>query len=225
MKAHSDACEQCKALLRAIEEEQRKFEAAIPFERFAAGVERAQRNPRQTAQPAKRQWLGYAMAVAAGVLVVAAVPLILNDTHRPNGLKGANTIDVKVAGAPGVPTRQALPNVAEPLSTGERVEVFFSAYATHYVVAVSVDEQGEVSSYPEHGQSLPVTGKGHLPDSVEFTGHGFEHMVVVLTSEPLTVDDVRRALKTRYDEARGNLTQLGQLDVPGQQLHYTFMKP
>jgi hypothetical protein len=222
LKEHSESCEQCKAKLRAIEDEQRRFEAAIPFERFAAGVERAQRNPSPAVQPVRRPWLGYVMAIAASLLVVATVPLLL--PKKSPIIKGSDTIELQVAGAPGV-TRKALPNVAEPLSSGERVELFFTAYATRYVVTVSIDEAGEVSSYPEHGKSLPVTGKGHLPDSVEFTGHGFEHVVVVLSAEPLSVDDVRRALKTRYEEARGNLTQLGQLDVPGEQLHYTFMKP
>ncbi|MBX7101548.1 MAG: ACP synthase, partial [Myxococcaceae bacterium] len=44
--AHAAACEQCKVRLKALEDEQRRFEAAIPFERFAAGVERAARTPR-----------------------------------------------------------------------------------------------------------------------------------------------------------------------------------
>lgn len=224
LKEHSDSCEECKAKLRAIEEEQRKFEAAIPFERFAAGVERAQRNPRQVAAPPRRKWLGYAVAAAASVLVVAAVPLVMRDTTHGNRPKGVPMVGLKVGGTQGSP-RDAMPNVTEPLSTGERVEIVFSAEETRYIVAVSVDEQGEISSYPEHGQSMPVTGKGHLPDSVELTGHGFEHMVVLFTRDPLQVEDVRRALRSRYDEARGNLTQLGQLDVPGEQLHYTFMKP
>jgi hypothetical protein len=221
LKAHSDSCEQCKAKLRAIEEEQKKFEAAIPFERFAAGVERAGRNPRQVASPAKRSWVGYAVAIAASVLVVASVPLLL--PKKSPVIKGVDTVELQVGGAAGV--RKAIPNQPEALSTGERAEIFYSATATRYVVAVSVDEHGEISSYPEKGASLPVTGKGHLPDAVEFTGHGFEHMVILFTTEPLQVDEVRRALQARYEEARGNLTQLGQLDVPGEQLHYTFMKP
>ncbi|MBK7860616.1 MAG: ACP synthase [Archangiaceae bacterium] len=225
LKAHSDACDECKAKLRAIEDEQRRFEAAIPFERFAAGVERANRTPRHVAAPPpRRAWLGYAVAIAAGLLVVAAAPLLLRDGRHPNGIKGTDAIELHIGGASGS-TRKAQPNVSEPLSSGERVEITFSAQATRYLVAVSVDEAGEVASYPESGQSLPVLGKGHLPDSFEFTGHGFEHVVVVLNNEPFSVEDVRRALRARYDEARGNLTQLGRLDVSGEQLHYTFMKP
>lgn len=225
LKEHSESCDVCRAKLRSIEEEQKKFEAAIPFERFAAGVERAGRNPRQVEKaPVRKPWLGYVMAVAAGLLIVAAVPLVLREGNGGGTrLKGADTVELQVAGGAG--SRKALPNVSEPLSTGERVQVYFSAYSTRYVIAVSVDEAGEISSYPERGQSLPVTGKGHLPDSVEFTGHGFERMVVILSSEPLQVEAVRRALRDRFDEARGNLTQLGQLDVAGEQLHYTFMKP
>lgn len=226
LKEHSETCDQCKAKLRAIEEEQKKFEAAIPFERFAAGVERAARNPRElVTPPPRRQWLGYAMAVAASLLVVAAIPLVLRGDSGGNRLKGSDTVDVIVAGPSNGPQRTASHQVAEALAPGERVQIAWDAKATRYLITVSIDEGGEVSAIPDSGQSMTVTGKGQLPHSIEFTGKGTEHVVVVLTKEPLQVEDVRRALKLRFDEARGNLGQLGQLDVAGEQFHYTFLKP
>jgi hypothetical protein len=220
LKAHSDACEQCRAKLKAIEEEQKRFEAAIPFERFSAGVERASRNPRQVEAPPRRQWMGYAMAIAASILVVAAVPLL---TPRSPIIKGADGIQL-IIGGPG-PQRDATPNIVEALTSGERVEIKYSLNSSRYLIAVSVDESGEVTSIPERGESMLVKNRGQLPNSIEFTGHGTEHVVVVMTKDPLQVEDVRRALRQRYDEARGNLMQLGQLDIPGEQLHYSFLKP
>jgi hypothetical protein len=226
LKAHSEACEQCKAKLRAIEDEQKKFEAAIPFERFAAGVERASRTPREVAKPPRKQWMGYVMAIAAGLLVVAAVPLVLRDGGPGrNNLKGSDTVEIHVAGAAGGPQRLSATNVAEALAPGERVQIGYDAKSYRFLIAVSVDDRGEISSFPDTGQSMPISGKGQLPYSIEFTGHGTEHLVVVLTREPLPVDEVRRALRVRYDEARGNLSQLGSLDVAGEQYHYTFLKP
>ena len=226
LKAHSESCEQCKAKLKAIEDEQKRFEAAIPFERFAAGVERAARTPREVAPPApRRQWMGWAMGIAATVLAVATASIVLKNEGGGNRLKGSDTVDVIVAGPANGPQRAASHQVAEALAPGERVQIAWDAKSPRYLVAVSIDERGEVSAIPDHGQSMAIAGKGQLPHSIEFTGRGTEHVVVVLTRDPLQVDEVRRALKVRYDEARGNLGQLGQLDVPGEQHHYTFLKP
>src|SRR5881394_1631591 len=41
--AHAAACADCRARLRALDDEQRRFEQEISFDRFAAGVERAAR--------------------------------------------------------------------------------------------------------------------------------------------------------------------------------------
>ncbi|MBS1150751.1 MAG: hypothetical protein H6Q89_2449, partial [Myxococcaceae bacterium] len=117
----------------------------------------------------------------------------------------------------------------EALGPGERVRIGFRAGAYRYVAAVSIDESGEVTAlYPERGPSLRVRADGtreYMSDSLEFTGHGLERVVVVMTSEPIDVEDVRRAAKAGYDEARGNLSQLGTLDLPGEQFHRTFLKP
>ena len=51
---HLASCPACRAKMRVLVEEQRAFEREIPFERFAGGVERAQRVPRQ--RP-RRAWV------------------------------------------------------------------------------------------------------------------------------------------------------------------------
>ena len=42
--------------------------------------------------------------------------------------------------------------------------------SNHYLVAVSVDERGEVTSYPESGPAVGISGHAFVPDAVEFTG-------------------------------------------------------
>ena len=42
--AHATSCADCRARLRALDDEQRRFEQEISFDRFAAGVERAARS-------------------------------------------------------------------------------------------------------------------------------------------------------------------------------------
>ena len=121
------------------------------------------------------------------------------------------------------------PLLPEALANGERVRIGFRAGGYRYLAAVSIDEKGDVTAlYPERGPSIRVRTDGakeYLSDSLEFTGHGLERVVVVMTADPLDVEDVRRAAKARYDEARGNLSQLGTLDLPGEQFHRTFLKP
>jgi hypothetical protein len=43
MDAHAATCADCRARIRALDDEQRRFEQEISFDRFAAGVERAAR--------------------------------------------------------------------------------------------------------------------------------------------------------------------------------------
>lgn len=220
VKAHADTCEQCRARLKAIEDEQRRFEGAIPFERFAAGVERAGRNPRQAQAPARRTWMGYAMAAAAGLLVIAAIPALL--PHNGSRVKGGTGIDIVVAGPSNGPQRTANQATPEALTPGERVRVGYRAGNFRYLAAVSVDERGEITVIFDG--AVPG-GDGFLPGALEFTGTGLERMIVVLSAEQVSEDELRRAVRTRFDEARGNLSQLGSLDVAGEQFHQIFVKP
>jgi len=231
--AHVPACAECKARVKELESEQQRFEGAIAFERFAAGVERAHRQPRETPKQASRGPVRILMAIAATALLLAGIPLVMRGQNEGgfNRLKGGSEVEVIVAAAGNGPQRVGSHDPLQPeaLGQGERVRIGFRAGNHHYLAAVSIDEAGEVTAlYPEKGPSLRVRSDGateYLSDSLEFTGHGLERVVVVMTSEPLDVEDVRRAAKERYDEARGNLTQLGALDLPGEQFHRTFLKP
>jgi len=225
--AHAAACEVCQAKLEALEEEQRRFEAEIPFERFAAGVERAARTPRQ-ARPGRSWTLRVGLALAATLAVGVTVKLTLGDKPHGNGLKGGAGVEVVVAGATQRPASKD-PLTPEALAPGERVRLGVVADEWRYVAVVSIDEHGEVTAiYPEAGQSLAMRG-GHdteyLPDSVEFTGKGLERVVVVMTEAPVAVEDVVKLLRTRYDDAHGDLMHLPPLALHGEEFHRTFLKP
>lgn len=230
--AHLASCAECKARVKDLEDQQQRFEGAIPFERFAAGVERATRQPRATPKTTRGP-VRILIAIAATVLLLAGIPLVMRSQLDEGGnrLKGGSEVEVVVAGPANGPQRIASDDPLQPeaLGPGERVRIGFRAGAYRYVAAVSIDESGEVTAlYPERGPSLRVRADGtreYMSDSLEFTGHGLERVVVVMTSEPIDVEDVRRAAKAGYDEARGNLSQLGTLDLPGEQFHRTFLKP
>jgi hypothetical protein len=121
----------------------------------------------------------------------------------------------------------------EALARGERVRIGYQRGDHRYLLALSIDDHGEVTSlYPEAGQSLlvDVRCKGctadaldYLPDSVEFTGEGSERLVVVLSNEPLRVEAARRAARAAFDRAKGDILHLGALDLPGEQFQRTFV--
>lgn len=227
---HSHSCDECKSRLKGLGEEHRRFEQAIPFERFAAGVERASRTPRPL--PPVHRWPKVVLAVAASLVAIATVPVLLNRGHdeRGNRIKGGSAIDVVIAGAGGQRLAPSDPQVAEPLSPAERVRIGYRPGSHRYLIAVSIDEAGAVSPlYGQAERSLAVdtsaASTAYLPDSFELTGSGLERLVVVLSDEPLSFEEVRKAAQARYEEARGNLLQLGSLDLSGEQFHRTFRKP
>lgn len=225
-QAHAAACAACRARLAAFAEEQQRFEAQIPFERFAAGVERAARTPRQ-ARPARSWAVRVGLALAATLAVGVTAKLALGERPHTH-LKGGAGVEVVVAGATQRPGSTD-PLAPEVLARGERVRLGVVADAWRYVAVVSVDERGEVTAlYPEAGPSLALRGgrePEYLPDSVEFTGPGLERVVVVLTEAPVDVEAVVKALRTRYEEARGDLMHLPPLALPGEEFQRTFLKP
>src|SRR5262245_11448544 len=76
--AHAASCPDCRARIRALDDEQRRFEQEISFDRFAAGVERAARgaSKSKTRRPIVHgAWVAPMLAMAAClVAMVTFVP-------------------------------------------------------------------------------------------------------------------------------------------------------
>lgn len=229
LKAHAEACPECKARLAEFAAEQQRFEEGIPFERFAAGVERARRTPREVQQP-RAPWLQVVLSLAAAVLVVVGFGQ-MSELGQPgrNRLKSGAEVDVVVAGKGGQRDASRSPSAPEMLAAGERVRIGYLPGTWHYLAVLSIDEAGAVTPlYPEAGTSLPIAPFGPrawLPDSVEFTGTGLERVVVVMGQDPTEIQLLAKEAKRRYDEAQGDLSRMAPLDVPGEQFHRTFLKP
>ena len=250
IEAHASTCAECKARIRALDDEQRRFEAAISFDRFAAGVERAARQPRRVSAPRSptARWLFPALSLAAALaLTITFAPRLRPDAGNrdgdsdqgdrvigTNGIKGRSaggSITVQVGGQGNTPQRTASIDAPEPLSPGERIRIGYQPGGHRYVTSLSIDDHGEVTAiYPEAGRSLPIgrgaaTATRYLPDSVEFTGKGSEQLIVVLSDQSLDVDAVKQAAHAAYQKAGGDLGRLPSLDLPGEQFSRTFVKP
>jgi Domain of unknown function (DUF4384) len=230
--AHADACADCRARLKTLDDEQRRFEQEFSFDRFAAGVERASRSrqaPRRTRTwwPSLRVLAIPTLSLAAGMVLFVTMT---GDRISPNRIKGGADITVRVAAGDG-PQRTAASDVPEALALGERVRIGYRPGAHRYLLSLSVDERGQVTPlYPETGRSVSV-GKGvgagprYLPDSIEFTDAGTERLIVIMSDEPLDVEAARRAARASFDRAKGDILHMPALELPGEQFQRTFIKP
>jgi hypothetical protein len=232
IEAHATSCADCRARLRALDDEQHRFEKEISFDRFAAGVERAARGASKT-KPRRSvlngAWLAPMMAVAAcmvAMITFAPRPSPEKPHTRPKGGAG---ITVRVAGVDG--QRNARVDSAEPLSRGERLRIGYQAGGHRFLIALTVDERGVVQALsPEQGKSLALSegtpsATRYLPDSWELDGAGVERIIVVMSDSPIDVDTAIRAARAAYQKAGGNLARMPSLDLPGEQFVRTFSKP
>lgn len=232
-RAHVARCATCGAVLKALVDAQARFEADVPFEHFAAQVERAAERLQAPARP--RRWERYARplaAMAATVLVLVGVGRLMavQDASRALGsrTKGSGAVAELRIGGQG-PQRAAQAGRPEPLAAGERVRLGYEAGTYRYVAAVSVDADGEVTPlYPEAGESLPVEpgpGMKWLPGSLEFTGSGAERVVLVLSDAPLEVNAVQDAAREAFEAGQRDVSALPELALPGDQTHWILLKP
>lgn len=213
---HLKSCTACAPKLDSLRAEQTAFEAEIPFERFAAGVEKSVRVQQKQARSGSPN-LRAALALAAVFVLLAGAQLFFGRVKAPeNRIKGDASVEFVVAGASG--QRNAAP--IETLASGERVRIGVSGH--RYAIAVSIDEQGEVTTV--YSEAVEGTARVWLPDSIEFTGRGREHLVVVLSDDPIAPEVIGNQLRARFEQSK-SVEQLGTLDVPGVQVHRTFIKP
>jgi len=227
IEAHATGCPTCRGRLREVDDEQRRFEQEISFDRFAAGVERAARG----ASPRGRSRLSRLWVAAPLFAVAAAVALAV--TWRPvetgTRIKGGGGMVVRVAGTGGQRTARAVGT--EPLAAGERLRIGYNPGGHAYFLSLSIDDQGQVTPlYPERGASLSVPDGApgatrYLPDSLELTGAGLERIVVVLSDRPIDVDSARRAARASFDRAGGDLARLPTLGLGGEEFSRIFAKP
>jgi hypothetical protein len=235
VETHASACADCRARLKGLDDEQRRFEQEISFDRFAAGVERASRvatAPRPASRVARSlRFMVPTLSLAAGVALFVGVTARREGGSAPYvGLRGGADITVRVAAGDG-PQRTASPSAAEALAPGERVRIGYHAGRHRYLLSLSIDERGQVTPlYPESGRSVAVgkvvgAAPSYLPDSVEFTDSGAERLFVILSDQPIEVEAARRAARAAFERAKGDILHMPALELPGEQFQRTFIKP
>jgi hypothetical protein len=225
INAHAATCAQCRARVKDLDDEQRRFEQGISFDRFAAGVERAARRPAPAASSTR--WMVPALGMAAALVLVVTFSGRQRFGAPINRAKGGADVVVRIGGDHA--QREASRDAPDSLARGERLRIGYKAGPHRYLTAVALDDQGHATAlYPESGRSLALpadTETHYLPDSIELTGAGAERVVVVLSDQAVDVDAVKRAAEAAYRQARGDILHLPALNLAGEQFHRTFLKP
>jgi hypothetical protein len=230
---HTADCTQCRTKLRVLQEEENHFRKEISFERFAGGVERAERVPGRHPRRSRWAWGSLASVAAAAAVLLFAWPAHHPRSHGPNRTMGALSALARIAGKTGA-QRSVLPNSETVLQAGDRIRLAYEATSTVQLLSLSVDDAGEITPlYPERSEmSLPVgptRGAQYLPDSLELTGKGRERVFLFLANQSLRLDEAQRAVRGAYAKAGGDLGVLlapvfeGRSDI--QQFSWLFHKP
>jgi hypothetical protein len=224
---HLATCPVCRSKLRVLVEEERAFQREISFERFAGGVERAQRVPRQH----PRRALAWSLS---GIVAAAAMALFLVQVSSStrNRTKGASVeATARIASTNASAQRVAPPGSQEVLEPGDRVRLGYKTADTRYLAAVSIDDGGDITPlYPESGGALPVSPTQetvYLPDSLEFTGSGKERVFLFMARKPFAVDAAKQAVRTAHQGVKGDLERLPNPAFAGGQevFSWLFRKP
>lgn len=225
IEAHANSCADCRTRLRSLDDEQRRFEQAISFDRFAAGVERAARGARKPRRSVPI--VAWAAPMLAAAATLAVVMTFQGKPATPgNRIKGGAGVIVRVAGEDG--QRTARVDAPEPLSRGERLRIGYNSGGHRYLVALSIDAFGTVEPLSGERASVALpdgSATRYLPDAWELTGAGLERIVVVLSDEPIAVDAAVRAARASYAKSRGDLGRMPALGLPGEEFSRLFAKP
>jgi hypothetical protein len=223
-QAHVTGCTRCSDTLQTLSDEQASFESRLPFERFEAGVERASQGAQRTGPRVN----GLLVAVAATVLLAIAVRPLMTPEGGHNRLKGTGASAELRIGNAG-PQRAVMPGDSERLLPEERVRLGYTAGPYTYVLAVSVDDRGDFTPlYTDLERSLavePGTERHWLPESLRFTGSGPERVLVLLSHEPLRVEEVREAVLREWRRAGSKVEAMQPLGLEGEEVDWVLRKP
>jgi hypothetical protein len=184
--------------------------------------------------------IGVGAIASVLALVLGARPLFeqartraqANATAATDRLKAGRVADITVLVAPPLPRqgpqRLVREGGIERVASGERIRIGIEPGPRQYYFVVSVEDGGRVVPwYPEFGVSLPLPESGavqYLPEPIELSGRGRERLLVLLTSEPLELDDIRRDVASALARVGGDITRMPRLATSGDQFHRMLVK-
>jgi hypothetical protein len=198
-EAHLAACARCQATAGALERERADLERLLPFETFAAGV--AERLARGTERPARPRGRRLAFALAAGLAVVAALPVVLRlarDHGADYRMKGGAELAVYARDGEGV--RALAPG--EPVPRGAALRIGVLPDGRRFVAIALLDADGAAVLYAGPAEA------GVLPGAFEWTGTGDGALVAVLDDAPVDAASLAETLSASGAAAASPIREL-----------------
>ncbi|MDG5816698.1 zf-HC2 domain-containing protein [Chitinispirillales bacterium ANBcel5] len=217
IKNHLQHCEKCKAYLKELEAERKRFLNTYPFEDLA---QNRKKNPVKLPLK-KRRFLAYPsplmLPAALILLLLVWIPVyMVNDSSsdetlfRYKGDSAALQFLYKRDGAIERGHRDML------FKAGDRIQILYSSLENaSYVTLLSVDNLGTISFYHPNQDSdtcsvLAETGADQLfPSSIILDENAGQELIVLLySSTPQEVDSVREWVQIEAAENYADLARL-----------------
>lgn len=230
-EAHVLSCDVCTTRKRSIETARGVLLARVPAEEFAratlvlAAAEESSANVDSVRRAKVLRWsfAGGVLAVAAACLlwIQRPVPLASSEVIR---IKGAASFEVFVKRGERISTVRD----GDALATGDQLGFVYTLAEPRHLLILSIDDTGAISRYyPSDvgSRPLPAGARVQLPLAVELDAHrGAERLVALFSDAPPNEDAARRALGAAFQRT-ADLSKLGDIDLPLQQVSTWFRKP
>ncbi len=204
IQKHLLQCESCAKVLLSLREEQKEFLKKMPFEQLPERVDKG--NNRTSL------WRTY-YALAASLLLAIGGLYLFRMEQKPSfaQVKGGSSIALYKKGEEGIVEKQTH-HVYTP---GEQIQITYSSVSNKYLILLSIDETGKISSYyPQHADSSVLIETGAdipLPNSIVLDGYiGQELFIALFSSKPKYVPLLISKIKSKVVK-QGSLEQI---DIP-----------
>jgi hypothetical protein len=183
LSEHVKGCARCQATEQELAAERVALAAAVPFERFAAGV--AERLAKEQPRPSRfaRPVAWASMAIAASLVVAAGAQLWLR--QLPTAGSSPRSVATRVKGGAGatlyVKDPEGIRTLAphEPVAVGAKLLLSLDPAGHRFAAAALVDSDGSSPLYVGPAQAGP------LPQAFEWTGNGTARLVVEYADRPI----------------------------------------
>jgi hypothetical protein len=180
---HVKGCARCQITERELAAERGELAAAIPFDRFAAGV------AEKLARPAKvsrfsRPMAWASMAIAASLLAMVGAQLWLRQLAPAGGGSPRETA-TRVKGGAGAELYVQDQSGSRALGPGEGVApgakllLSLEPAGHRFAAAALIDRDGPAALY------VGLAKAGPLPQAFEWTGEGTARLVVQYADQPI----------------------------------------
>lgn len=201
-EAHLHDCTRCREDYQALEADMQQFRQFV--------MPRTQEKVRERVAHAKSpmaafsRWMAPAFALAGAAtmgLLIVAKPANRLPT-RYEGVKGGPILQVYDLRAGGQKPEEL--KARATVAPGDRIRFIAEPSGYGYVMVVSVDGKGTVSSYyPSEGTvSAPLTpGRQELPGAIELDATpGTEHLYAYFSRAPLKLESIASQLKAHPEK-------------------------